>query len=232
MSLRRGFLNIFRSRNARIFDSIMAKVGKGGDPEYLLRIVKTLGRPYQSELIRKLFLTESESLGGVKVEPKFEDLWFDYRKVPEPFFSQIRNTLRDVETDRIDFDLSTDLVLPWPWKQHRLDRALSGIGPDRRWGPWEYDHGNHAILAIMPLHIGFVVGGNHSIATGIITGRGRLPARSCVDLTEIYSLVTCDGRYYRLKATGRRFSKVRNPVFAAIFEIGRMMVETQEAGGQ
>jgi sulfite reductase beta subunit-like hemoprotein len=73
--------------------------------------------------------------------------------------------------------------------------------------------------------IGWVHGGNHSIATGIVQGEGEITPDSVYDISEVYQYVYTDGEYYITKEDNGVISDVPNVEFAAIFEIGRLMNE-------
>jgi uncharacterized protein DUF6710 len=195
-----------------------------GDDEVLLRVIRLLVRPYQSELMRRLYTSNEYHLGGVGVEPLSENLWFDPRKLREPHRTDLRDIFVRNEVSGYELDISRVPILPWPWNGNRLDNALSSIGPDRHWGAWKHDPGNHVVTVVCPLRIGLVDGGNHSIATGILLGGGIIPSNAMIDLRPLYEIVHCDGRFFRLTADNRKLAKVKNPIFAAVFEIGRMIV--------
>ncbi len=127
-------------------------------------------------------------------------------------------------TPEVRVSLSTDVVLPTPWDRERYVGALATIGEGKVSGPWTSDT-NHAISVWMPWKIAFVTGGNHSIATGILLGEGELLADEVFDMTPIFERVTCDGNEYRSVQTGEPIVKVIDHRRAAVFEIGRLIVD-------
>lgn len=96
---------------------------------------------------------------------------------------------------------------------------------DRKWGEWKYDNTNHHIITWQPIGISFVEGGNHSITSGVLKGKGKLKSKYLLNLSKIYQKVFCDGEYYYFLENGRKLklSKVGNINFAIIFEIGRLL---------
>lgn len=120
--------------------------------------------------------------------------------------------------------MATDLILPWPWARDRLAGALCNIGTGRPWGPWRADE-NHSLLLWLPLGIAWVNGGNHSLAAGIARGEGRVTAEETWDMRAVYDHVACDGRRFARRHDGAYLGLVRDPFAAALFEIGRRMVD-------
>jgi len=125
---------------------------------------------------------------------------------------------------RRTIDLSKDLVFPWPWNMDRLVKCIANIGEDRWGGNWRQDN-NHRIFIWLPIGVAWVSGGNHSITAGILKGEGKITTDMVYDVSPLYKHVYCDGLYYRRLYDGSVISKVSKPEFAAIFEIGRIMVE-------
>lgn len=66
-----------------------------------------------------------------------------------------------------EISLAKDIIVTRPWDSRRLADATHDIGPGRALGPWREDPGNHIIELWMPLRLGWVISGNHSIAVGI-----------------------------------------------------------------
>ena len=119
-------------------------------------------------------------------------------------------------------NLSTDVILPWPWDLIRLERCLSFIGTKQN--PWKQDTRNHRVEYWLPFGIGWVRGGNHSIMTGILQGRQQLETDEVYDLSAIFPLVHCDGIAFRRTADNSVIAPVHDVQFAAIYEVGRLML--------
>jgi hypothetical protein len=99
--------------------------------------------------------------------------------------------------------------------------AFQVIGKDRAAGEWNYDEGNHDVVWWEPIGIGIVWRGNHSLASGVIAGVGKIALKYKLDLAEAYSHLTCDGRFYYFDE--KKFATVENLDFAIIFELGRIL---------
>ncbi|MCY9594140.1 DUF6710 family protein [Paenibacillus chitinolyticus] len=119
--------------------------------------------------------------------------------------------------------LKEDLVLPWPWNKGRQLNSMVNIGKGRFWGEWEEKSNNHNIEFWLPMRIGFVNGGNHSISAGILNGVGDLKPAYVYDISPIYEHVYTDGiNFYRTNGN-TIIAKALSVEFAALFEIGRLM---------
>ncbi len=118
--------------------------------------------------------------------------------------------------------LGIDLLLPWPWNAGRIINCLSNLRPEGQWGKWRQDK-NHCIELWLPLGIGWVHGGNHSLTVGILQGKGRVRPEVTYDISEVHKHVTCDGVAYVRKHDGSVIGPVPDLEMAAVFEIGRLM---------
>ena len=94
----------------------------------------------------------------------------------------------------------------------------------KNWGSWRQDW-NHDIEYWLPLGIGWVKGGNHSITSGIIQGEGTIIIEEVYDISAVYQHVICDGDTFRRQHDGSKIASVKNVEFAGIFEIGRLMLQ-------
>lgn len=132
------------------------------------------------------------------------------------------NEAKPLCVDGFKVRLASDIILPCPWHRERAKWALVNIGTGKRFGPWKED-ANHVVTLWMPWRIAFVIGGNHSIVAGIITGEGEITPSYVYDLSSVLDRVDCDGRYYRWRETGKLITKVTEARIAAVFEIGRIL---------
>jgi len=135
--------------------------------------------------------------------------------------------------------LAKDIVLPWPWNHARYVSALAMTGaskqpaipdefPRTRWrGAWKYDPMNHSVEVWLPWRIAFVSGGNHSIAAGILSAEGELPADQVYDMSFLFSEMRTNGVDYHCLRTGALLGSAPNPRIAAVFEIGRLLHEQE-----
>ena len=101
---------------------------------------------------------------------------------------------------------------------------MQGLGPGGDWGAWKYDDSNHDVVLWEPIRVGWVYGGNHSIAVGVLQGRGSVKPADTYDVSALYDHVVCDGRVFRRKHDQVVISEVASIEMAAIFEIGRLIV--------
>ncbi|CAE6862600.1 hypothetical protein R75465_07745 [Paraburkholderia aspalathi] len=126
-------------------------------------------------------------------------------------------------------------MLPWPWNHGRYVDAVASIGaakidPDDPWsrhhsGAWRQDS-NHLITLWLPWGIATVGGGNHSIMAGILAGEGVIVPDSVFDMQCVLANVHTDGLAWFDTASDRPIGKVDDPRAAAVFEIGRLMIQT------
>lgn len=119
-----------------------------------------------------------------------------------------------------------------PYRKHPASYPESADLPEvvrrtvtegRGYGNWEYDSGNHMVTIVLPIRIGVVDGGNHSISAGILSDFGYIDAVQAIDLRRLYPHVYCDGCYYRHTNSNKRIAPVKDEVFGAVFEIGRII---------
>lgn len=113
--------------------------------------------------------------------------------------------------------LSKDMVLPTCW------RPSSMTGLFGQCTPWEFDSTNHVVAHWSPLGIFWVLGGNHSIAHGILNGEGEIPVSDVYDLDSLYSGVRFDGQSWLDTTSDRVIGRPRCPEFGIVFELGRMI---------
>lgn len=142
---------------------------------------------------------------------------------PEYFFSYFdENDCVRLPVEGYRLDLSRDIVFTTPWRRDRFANALISIGTGKPSGPWRQD-GNHSVTLVLPWRFGIVNGGNHSITAGILGHEGKLVPTYVIDLTPLLNRVTCNGKQFICRQSGRSLAKVSNGRMAALFEIGRMM---------
>ena len=127
------------------------------------------------------------------------------------------------EREPVVLDLAFDVVLMTPWIRARTVGALAEIGHRPQQKAWRQDS-NHIVVVWLPWRIGFVAGGNHSIAAGILTGRGELEATDVYDFSPLLREVGCDGKTYSYLGNGERVAPVTDTRRAAVYEIGRLMI--------
>lgn len=127
-------------------------------------------------------------------------------------------------TPHVVLSLSSDIVLTTPWERSRYASALAQTGEGRARGAWRSDV-NHSVSIWLPWRIGFVGNGNHSIAAGILSAEGELAATSVYDMSPALGVVKCNGKHFINTKTGEKISEVWDVRRAAVFEIGRMLID-------
>ncbi|MGG1555638.1 DUF6710 family protein [Paenibacillus ferrarius] len=191
----------------------------------IFTFLKLLGLKLQTNYLTNLLYDDDH--GAIK---KFPDItpwlvFFDLSIKITPEGKKLYDFLYKKEVEsQFEVDLAEDLILPWPWNVDRCITTISSIGNLRPWGVWNQDS-NHRIYMILPFGICFVVGGNHSIAAGILSGKGKLNTRNVYDVSSIYDYVYTDGAHYKRIFNDSIIAEVGDIEFAVIFEIGRKMVE-------
>ncbi|WP_409457135.1 DUF6710 family protein [Pseudomonas oryzihabitans] len=125
-------------------------------------------------------------------------------------------------------NLSTDIILPTSWHPSSIVNLLGRIGSERPLGRFKQSS-NHQVTFMIPLGIGWVSGGNHSIAQGIIRGEGEIAPTEYLDVTEIVRRVTFDGKSWRCCSTGHRLGRPRYIELGLVWEISRLIVTLKAA---
>lgn len=187
------------------------------DPEGLYGLVTLLGRIVQARAL-SAWINRSDGI-GFQCLP--EDVMFStytsITKGGKTFGEVVREVSRPGS-----IALATDVILPWPWEPERVVNSLTCLRPGGRWGEWKQD-GNHLVELWLPMRIGWVHGGNHSIAAGIVYGTGCMQPEVCYDISPVYRHVRCDGLSYFRLYDRTTIAPVADVELAAIFEIGRLM---------
>lgn len=200
------------------------------NPAALPDLIAAILRPEQSELILGVAEHGQDARDDVHGYTFFCD---DFRD----FFPEERR--KPVERPQAQFPLvlGRDPILACPWHDGRLIAAMSFIGTGKLdqaaaerkcyGGPWRQDD-NHRVILWLPWRIGFVVGGNHSLAAGILTGEGLLTPDRVDDFSCLLDLMECDGTAFRDRHTKAHLAPVMNVRHAAVFEIGRLIARSSQ----
>jgi hypothetical protein len=197
------------------------------NPKGLPDLVSGILRPYQLESILAVAEYGTDAIANITAESifgKFIQEYVTYDALKE-------NEIADTE---FFLHLAKHLVFPWPWKYERYVNALATIGSKKHTPnkifPWIRDtawrqDSNHYVTLWLPWGLGFVDGGNHSIAAGILAGEGTIKPRHVYDMQFLLQLIHNDGLYWYETKTKKKLSPVENYRVAAVFEIGRIMLE-------
>lgn len=188
----------------------------------LRQIIRLLGGVTQRQAMAGLISSIDHS--GPAMEPSVA--WFCEARSVYPGGLNMFNLKKEVKKDNphIKLRLGVDIVLPCPREHLKLSRALNWEHEGEKQGPWTKEK-NHKVEWWLPVGIGWVHGGNHSITAGIASGEGFVTPYHVYDISAIYQYVKCDGVEFLATKTGAKLAAVENIEFAAIFEIGRKMVE-------
>ena len=199
------------------------------DPGLHTSLVRLVGQPVQARCLtysiglpeehRAAFqwLAGGEILFGEPLSPSLAFTRF-------PWLSPDNNGIHLVPDDEtVSVTLASDIVLPRPWAPERLSAAIGRIGTGRQQGPWVFDPLNHRALALWPLKIALVHGGNHSIAAGILAREGTLPA-ALVDVTPWLERFSSTGYTFYDRTPRRTMTKRPSLWWALLWELGRVIV--------
>lgn len=190
----------------------------------ILDFIRIIGRRLQSDYMSYLLYSGKDTNELRDLEPR-EVLFSMYNSILDENNNYIEiDKLIEIQYNKRKINLSKDLILPWPWHRKRIKDAILNIGKGRPFGEWKQDYGNHWVNVWLPMGIAWVGGGNHSIAVGIVQG-GELEPEYYSDISKLYKYIRCDGEKFVEINTGNILAKVHSPEFAAIYEIGRMMVD-------
>lgn len=189
------------------------------NPQALPDLVRLIGRRVQAMFMSELLFRKKDRVQ--QLDPEY--VWFKPNEPITQDGASLSDLMRVEEKPRT-LSLARDLILPWPWSRERIRLSLSYIGGKKDWGPWKQDF-NRDIRYWLPLGIGWVKGGNHSITSGIVQGEGTITVDEVYDISAVYEHVTCDGDTFSRRHDGSTIAQVENVEFAGIFEIGRLMLE-------
>lgn len=206
------------------------KITKGSDHP-IFDFIRILGRGLQSDYMKYVFYYNC--YGGEQHVPALSSsvIGLDQRTRvigEEDEIISLYKLKKEIISDK-KINLSTDLIIPSPWNKDRLVNAINRIGNRRQWGKWKQDYNNHFVELWLPIGIAWVNNGNHSITMGILQGE-ELKPKHYFDISEMYKYIKCDGKnFIRMKTNfiieDQIIAPVSNVDFAAIFEIGRLLLE-------
>lgn len=225
--LRNIIMKNFSSKNVDPVTSINAECSPSEDKtkfDHIMRLAMRLPKAARYNLLRALVRPmQSDYLLAVAAEGQDARLTLDERLF---FFEGIYHYISFEQLSHqklpvADYPLSlaSDMVLPWPWSMNSYTESLN-LG-SLQGTPWHFDSSNHHIAIWLPWRVGFVKGGNHSLAAGILAGEGKLLPEEVFDMQDLLARVSTDGTWWY--GDGKRVEKVRDWRTAAFFEIGRLV---------
>lgn len=175
-------------------------------------LLRALIRPIQSDYLLAVGAEGQDARTILDEKQFFFKSLFDYIS-----FEQLNH--KKLMPEEYPLSLASDMVLPWPWSMNSYKGCLS-IG-SRQGNPWYFDSSNHIVELWLPWRIGFVKGGNHSLAAGILAGEGTLLPDRVFDMHDLLRRVSTDGISWF--ADGRQIERMRDWRTAAFYELGRLV---------
>lgn len=130
------------------------------------------------------------------------------------------------EEEMPEISLRTDILLPTAWHPSSIVNMLGVIGDELPCGPFKQDP-NHLVTWITPLNIGFVGGGNHSIAQGIIRGEGSIKVRELINFEPIIEKVRYDGHQWISLINNQPLGAPLYKELGWAWELGRILMRVQ-----
>ena len=197
------------------------------DPVGLQTLVRLVASPLQAKTITSAAYAMPH---GARWADSFSCIFFQEDLPVTPDGKRAYEIFSRRSDHRFRLRLGIDPVLATPWHRDRLANALATIGFGKRQGPWRED-GNHLVSLLLPMGIGIVFGGNHSMAAGIANVEGFVTSTDVQDLTPLYSYVRYDGLDFLRNHDGVQLSQPEDEEPGMLFEIGRLMVERGVAAG-
>lgn len=215
-----------KSENERqMFTNILSNAKKildGEHPERIYDLINSLGKPYQFDLINRCIKGKPiDNHNASFIEHLFFKNSFEHYKL----------ILTDNDGAMINYSSSKDkvvlpsknLILTFPWDETRLLDAFNNIG-EKVGNEWKQDPMNHRVVLINPLNIGYVTNGNHSTAMNIINNEAPMTITEEMDLSPVFDEIYTDGQFFRWMNGDAIIDEVNSIEFAAIFEIGRLII--------
>lgn len=198
--------------------------------DQVINLARRLPQPAIHDLLRALMLPiQADYLLAVGTEgqdarPDMDECEFFFSKIIWAMDYTHMESLR-LNAEDFPLALATAKILPWPWSESRYRRTLADIG-SAKGNPWVQDI-NHSVILWMPWRLGFVHGGNHSIASGVLAGEGRVIPDTVYDMRYLLDIISTDG--YNWYMRGKICERVSDYRTAAFFEIGRLLSSSSTA---
>lgn len=198
---------------------------KSDSPSRIYDLIYALGKPYQFDVINKC-------IKGTPLDRNsafaFEHLFLknrneNYRFTKDDSTGRLINYSNRLT--RTTIHPSNSLIFSFPWHLGRLCNAFENVG-EKVGSKWEVDPLNHRVVHIYPLNIGYITNGNHSTVMNIINNEAPMNITEELDLSPVYNEIYTDGKYFRRIQDNKILDEVTSVEFAAIFEIGRLILNS------
>ncbi|PIT14051.1 DUF6710 family protein [Snodgrassella alvi] len=183
-------------------------------------LIKIIMRPIQAEHIRNAYLNSPHC---AITEIKFPMDFFGFFPTDQEIKS--KNLSHEDSLEKYSLKLSSDIVLPTCWHPSSLICNLGSIGHQARPGGEFTQSGNHSVVLILPMMIGIVTGGNHSITQGILTGNGEISPSDLIDLSDELNKIYFNGKHWISSTTNQIIGSPRYPEFGWIWEIAKLLTK-------
>jgi len=199
------------NRDKARFDHVLS-LAASLPPAACHTLLRALVRPLQADYLLAV------AAEGQDARPELNERQFFFQGIFD-YISFEQLSQQKIAPDDYPLSLASDMVLPWPWSMNSYSNSLS-IGA---WQGklWRYDPSNHAVELWLPWRIGFVKGGNHSLAAGILAGEGTLMPDKVYDLQALLACVSTDGLWWY--DNDGPVEKVQDWRTAAFYELGRLI---------
>lgn len=123
-------------------------------------------------------------------------------------------------------NLASDMIIPTCWHSSSITNVIGRIG---KVCANEFKQSqNHDVVYTYPIGIGWVRGGNHSIAQGIIRGEGLIHNYSHLDLSSLIKRIQYNGFAWYEIESGKYLGEPRYSEIGWAWEIGRLIMELKE----
>ncbi|WP_338473335.1 DUF6710 family protein (plasmid) [Niallia sp. XMNu-256] len=196
------------------------------NPHRIYDLIYSLGKPYQFEVINMCIkgkpLSRDSAFCIEHLFFKNGNKHFQFKKTDETGNSINYTSCKKKTT----IHPSDSLIFAFPWKTSRLLDAFNNIG-EKVGDKWKQDPLNHKVVLIHPLNIGYVDNGNHSTVMNIINNEAPMYVTAELNLAPIYEELYTDGQYFRRIKDKQEVDKVASVEFAAIFEIGKLILRNK-----
>lgn len=216
-----------KNNNVESFNNILnfaKSILQSDQPQRIDDLIYSLGKPYQFKIINMCIKGKPLSRNSAF---NFEHLFFrndakKYQFIKVNSAGDFINYNESLIGKKIHPDSS--LIFTFPWNKNRLSDAFNHIGETVQ-NEWKFDPLNHRVLYISPLNIGYVLNGNHSAVMNIINNEAPMIITEELDLTLVYEEIYTDGQFFKSKLDNSIIDQVSSVEFAAIFEIGRLLLK-------
>lgn len=132
--------------------------------------------------------------------------------------------LRDTHSISVDHtvSLSSAGIIACPWRRDSLDWMLRKFGETTF--EWKED-ANHQVIRIEPFDMYLTIGGNHSIACGMLFGKGHVRCEESVNYASVLERYDFNGRRF-VSPSRQRLNPPLFPELGTLFQLGKAMITT------